>query len=161
VHSVVTRSVAETEALGAELAAHLAPGDFIALSGELGAGKTCFVRGVACGLAVDPGLYVTSPTYTLLNIYRGRIPLYHFDLYRLGDGEVADLGFEEYFYGDGVCLVEWAERLGADMPEERLEIAFCHAENDSRCVQFLPVGGRYEQILRELFSSPVTCQKMF
>ena len=149
--SVVTRSMAETESLGAELATHLAPGDFIALRGDLGAGKTCFVRGVAKGLAVDPTIHVTSPTYTLLNIYYGRLPLYHFDLYRLGEGEVADLGFEEYFYGDGACFVEWAERLGADMPEERLEIAFCHAENDCRCVQFLPIGGRYERFLRELF----------
>jgi tRNA threonylcarbamoyladenosine biosynthesis protein TsaE len=150
VRTVVTCSVAETEALGAALATYLVAGDFIALHGELGAGKTCFVRGVAVGLEVDPTMYVTSPTYTLLNIYRGRLPLYHFDLYRLGGDEVAELGFEEYFYGDGVCFVEWAERLGGDQPEERLEIAFYHAEDDSRRVQFIPFGSRYAQIVEGL-----------
>ena len=88
-------------------------GDFIALSGELGSGKTRFVRGVAEGLTVDPATQITSPTYSLLHIYTGRLPLYHFDLYRLaGDADVAELGFAEFFFGDGVSLVEWADRLG-------------------------------------------------
>ena len=150
-HVVVTHSVIETESLGARLAALLHPGDFIVLSGELGSGKTCFARGVAAGLGVAPTVYVTSPTYTLMNPYEGRIPLYHFDLYRLDGDEAGELGFEEYFYGDGVCLIEWAERLAGLLPSERLEITFYHEADDKRRLEFIPFGRRFDQVLRLLF----------
>jgi len=151
-HSVITRSEDETVALGGRLGSLLQAGDFIALTGELGSGKTSFVRGVAAGLAVDPATRITSPTYSLLHIYTGRLPLYHFDLYRLaGDAEVAELGFAELFYGDGVCLVEWADRLQEEKPAECLTITFLHVEDDRRRIVFTAVGDRYEELLKNLF----------
>jgi tRNA threonylcarbamoyladenosine biosynthesis protein TsaE len=150
-HSVVTLTVAETEEVGARLAGLLVPGDFVALLGDLGAGKTCFARGVAAGLAVDPGIYVTSPTYTLMNVYPGRLPLYHFDLYRICSGDTVALGFDEYFHGAGVCLVEWAERLAGELPEERLEVSFVHEEGDRRRLDFVSFGERYHQLLGAMF----------
>src|SRR5512138_2964769 len=111
---VITTAPEETERLGALLGSLARPGDYVSLIGDLGAGKTCFARGVARGVGVDPEVPITSPTFTLMNIHQGRIPLYHFDLYRLaGDGDVDELGFGEYFSGDGLSLVEWAERLAA------------------------------------------------
>lgn len=158
---ITTHSAGETEALGRSLARLLAPGDFIALCGDLGAGKTCFARGVAAGLDVDQSVYVTSPTYTLLNIYSGRLPLYHFDLYRLAGGEVAELGFEEYFYGDGVCLVEWAERLGLEMPEDRLVITFSHGDGENRRLELTPYGLRSEQIMQQFYVRLDLAKKKF
>jgi tRNA threonylcarbamoyladenosine biosynthesis protein TsaE len=150
---VETRSGEETVALGARLGRLLAPGDFIALKGELGAGKTQFAKGIAVGLEVDPDTPVTSPTYTILNIYQGRIPLYHFDLYRLqGPEEVADLGFEEYFSGAGACVVEWSERLAEEAPLEFLPVTLCHVEADIRKVSFAASGVRAAELLGKLFS---------
>jgi tRNA threonylcarbamoyladenosine biosynthesis protein TsaE len=149
--TVISGSAAETVALGERLGALLGEGEFIALTGELGSGKTQFARGVAAGIGVDRAVPVTSPTYTLMNIYHGRLPLYHFDLYRLvGDQDVADLGFEEYFYGSGVCLVEWAERLGCLLPEERLTVLFGYLDDNSRNISFEPSGERYEEIVKNM-----------
>ena len=151
---VVTRSGEETAALGARLGRLLAPGDFVALVGELGAGKTRFTQGIAAGLEVDPDTPVTSPTYTILNIYQGRVPLYHFDLYRLhGPEEVAELGFEEYFAGAGACVVEWAERLAEEAPAELLTVTLCHDEGDTRTVCFAAAGVRAAELLGALFPS--------
>jgi tRNA threonylcarbamoyladenosine biosynthesis protein TsaE len=125
----------------------LRPGDFLALTGELGAGKTQFAKGIAEGLGVDPSVPVTSPTYTLLNIYGGRVPFYHFDLYRLHGGQdLLDLGFEEYFHGDGVCLVEWAERLQDLLPEDHLLITMSHDGADHRIISFTSAGPRGEDL---------------
>ena len=146
--SIVTDSVESTEAQGAELARFLSAGDFISLTGELGAGKTCFARGIARGLNISQSVPFTSPTYTLLNIYQGRIPLYHFDLYRLAGEEVDELGFEEYFYGDGVSLVEWAERLRGELPEERLDILLEYETEARRRITFTPHGKRIELIVQ-------------
>ncbi|MHC1698187.1 MAG: tRNA (adenosine(37)-N6)-threonylcarbamoyltransferase complex ATPase subunit type 1 TsaE [Geobacteraceae bacterium] len=152
-YSLVSNSVEETVALGRELGKRLLPGDFIALIGDLGSGKTHFVQGVAEGDDVPPEICVTSPSYTLLNEYSGRVPLYHFDLYRLhGDGDIQELGFEEYFYGDGVCLVEWAERLDQGLPGENLKIVFSQLDDTSRKIDFFCHGSRYETIVGELFS---------
>jgi tRNA threonylcarbamoyladenosine biosynthesis protein TsaE len=149
---VVTRSETETVALGEKAGRLLRPGDFVALFGELGSGKTRFAQGVALGVGVDPSVHVTSPTYTIMNEYRGAYPLYHFDIYRLGgDSDVAELGFEEYFYGQGICLVEWADRLVSELPEEHLKVSFYHEGNDARRIVFEWYGTRYEEILRELF----------
>ncbi len=106
----ITHSAAETEALGARLAKQLRPGDVVAYLGDLGAGKTAFTRGLARGLGIlEP---VTSPTYTIVNEYQGRLPLFHFDMYRLSDAEeLFDLGWEDYLARGGVCAVEWSENV--------------------------------------------------
>ena len=152
---VTARSAAETELLGECLGRVLDPGDVVALAGDLGAGKTRFAQGVARGLEVDSAQPVTSPTFTLLNIYPGRVPLYHFDLYRLaGDDDVAELGFGDYFHGDGVCLVEWAERLVTELPAAYLAITFAHAGEERRTLTFEPCGERFTEILAKLLNGP-------
>jgi tRNA threonylcarbamoyladenosine biosynthesis protein TsaE len=150
--SVITHNEEETEALGRKLGTLLKVGDFIALNGELGSGKTCFVRGVASSLGVDPGQPVTSPTYSLLHIHIGRLPLYHFDLYRLSKGEeIEQLGFSEYFYGEGVSIVEWADRLCSEMPEECLTLIFSHLGEEERRIDFAFSGNRYKDLMMNLF----------
>jgi tRNA threonylcarbamoyladenosine biosynthesis protein TsaE len=110
-----SESARHTRALGARLGEVLTPGDVVLLSGELGAGKTVFTQGIGEGLGVTSP--INSPTFTLLKEYDGRVPLYHFDLYRIEDPEeLFDLGFDQYFGGEGVCVVEWAERAEAKDP---------------------------------------------
>jgi len=112
----VTRSEAETAAVATDLAARLQPGDVVLLSGNLGAGKTAFVRGLAAGLGIDPE-DVSSPTFTLIHEYRGgRLTLYHADLYRLERAATADLGLEELGISDGVLAIEWPDRLSHGLP---------------------------------------------
>lgn len=129
----ITHSAAETELLGARLAEQLRPGDVIAYLGELGAGKTAFTRGLARGLGIqDP---VTSPTYTIVNEYQGRLPLFHFDMYRLHDAdELFDLGWEDYLERGGVCAVEWSENV-ANALEDPITVTIAKdptAENSRR-----------------------------
>src|SRR6516164_1264823 len=117
------QSLAETEALGRRLAAHLFPGAVIALIGPLGAGKTNLVRAIAVGLDISNPAVVNSPTFVLIQEYDARLPIYHFDAYRLAsEAQFADLGVHEYFEGGGVCLVEWADKVPTCLPAERLEI---------------------------------------
>jgi len=112
-----------TMALGRRLGKLLFPGAVVALIGPLGAGKTHFTRAVAEGMGIVDSRAVTSPTFVLIQEYDARLPIYHFDAYRLpGDREFANLGTDEYFAGDGVCLVEWADRVPASLPSERLQI---------------------------------------
>ena len=127
--AVLSRSDAETEAIGAALAARLGPGARVLLYGELGAGKTAFVRGLATGLGIDPD-DVSSPTFTLVQEYQGRLPLYHVDLYRLAPGEVDDLGLNA-LAADGVMAIEWAERMPRADPGA-IEVRLEHAGEDQR-----------------------------
>jgi tRNA threonylcarbamoyladenosine biosynthesis protein TsaE len=145
--SVRSHSAAETRELGRLLGALLAEPATLLLLGDLGAGKTCFVQGVADGLGVPAAEPVTSPTFALMNQYRGRFPLYHFDLYRLAPGgEVDDLDLEGYLAGEGVAVVEWAERL--PMRERGgIEIDFVHAGDDERTLRFSARGAAAEAIL--------------
>lgn len=114
--------LAATEALGREFASTLARGTVVALIGPLGAGKTHFVRAIVEGLGGD-GRQVSSPTFALIHEYAARMPVYHFDAYRLSDAAAfTDLGVAEYFVGDGICLVEWADRVEAAMPAEYLRV---------------------------------------
>lgn len=107
-----TESPEETRNLGRLLGKFATAGQVVLLNGDLGAGKTCFAQGVASGLAVSSASPVTSPSYTLLNIHYGRLPLYHFDLYRLSHvDDLADLGYDEFAEGDGLTLIEWADRM--------------------------------------------------
>ena len=116
----ITSSEEETAAVGARVAGKLKSGDVVLLYGDLGAGKTAFVRGLAEGLGADPG-DVSSPTFTLVQEYHGRVMLYHVDLYRLEGSEINDLGLEELIVGDGVVAIEWAERW-TERPDDVIEV---------------------------------------
>ena len=119
--TLVSRSPEETQAIGERLGARLGPGAVIACTGELGAGKTCFLQGLARGLGVTTD--VTSPTFVLINEYRGRLPVYHLDAYRTGSlTELAELGIEEMLYGAGVTVVEWADKLLPLLPAGTIHV---------------------------------------
>ncbi len=121
IYQMMSYSVEATVALGIRLAQLLLPGDVIGLFGELGSGKTRLIQGICRGLQCQE--IVSSPTFVIINEYQGRYPIYHFDLYRIeSEQEIFDLGYEEYLYGAGICLIEWAERMPSLLPAERLEI---------------------------------------
>jgi tRNA threonylcarbamoyladenosine biosynthesis protein TsaE len=148
--SVITSSPEQTWRVGEMLGARLRPGDTVCLYGELGAGKTSFSYGIALGLEVKEQ-YITSPTFTFVNEYQGRVPFYHIDLYRLKDaGELEGIGFEEYIDSDGVTVIEWAERAENDLPEECLSVYLNYVNENSREVGFLAEGERYQKLLEEL-----------
>ena len=129
-----SNSVAETEELGAQLAARLRPGDVVAYTGDLGAGKTAFTRGIARGLGIPER--VTSPTFTIVNEYEGgRLPLFHFDLYRLGDPEeLFDIGWEDYLARGGVCAVEWSENVAGPLEDEPIRVDIRRGAHDGQRV---------------------------
>jgi len=139
----------ETSQFAARLAGYLQPGDVIALEGDLGAGKTTFTKGLAKGLEIKKT--VNSPTFTIIKEYKGKLPLYHMDVYRVADA-FEDLGFDEYFEGEGVTVVEWAHLIEEQLPEDRLTIFLYREENDQRRMVFVPQGKRYEQLCKEIFS---------
>ncbi len=117
----ITHSAAETEAAGRAFATALHSGDVVACFGDLGVGKTAFTRGVAAGLGCQGR--VTSPTFTIVNEYDGPIPLFHFDMYRLsGEDDLFDIGWEDYLERQGVCLVEWSERIAGALPPETIRV---------------------------------------
>ena len=146
--SIEIENLSETESLGRTLGPHLFPGAVIALIGPLGAGKTHFVRAVAEGLEVRNPAAVNSPTFVLIQEDPARLPIYHFDAYRLKDWQAfQDLGTEEYFRGDGVCLVEWADRVETAMPVERLEIRIVPMDANRRRFEISAFGERYESLV--------------
>jgi tRNA threonylcarbamoyladenosine biosynthesis protein TsaE len=119
----------------------------VCLFGDLGAGKTHFSYGVAQGLQVQDQ-YITSPTFTFVNEYQGRIPLYHIDLYRLKDpSELESIGFEEYIDSDGATVIEWAERAEEELPDEKLNVYISDVSESSREIGFFAEGERYERLL--------------
>jgi tRNA threonylcarbamoyladenosine biosynthesis protein TsaE len=137
-----------TQAIAEALAPSLEPGDVLALVGELGTGKTCFTQGLARSLGVPNPRVVNSPTFVLLNVYHGRFRVYHFDAYRLSGADAwLDLGVDDLLYGDGVCLIEWADRVQDALPPDRLEVRFTHAGPSERELTFIPTGSRAGQIL--------------
>lgn len=143
-----SHSAAQTEEMGVRLAANLFPGAFIALYGELGAGKTALARGIGEGLGT---MDVTSPTFTIVQEHEGRLPLFHFDAYRLKDErELFDIGFEEYLMLGGVVLMEWPERVPTALPKERLDITIKGSADEPRDVQFRPYGKRYEALVQSI-----------
>jgi tRNA threonylcarbamoyladenosine biosynthesis protein TsaE len=145
------RDLEATARLGRRLGGLLFPGAVVALEGPLGAGKTHLVRAVAEGLGVKNPAVVTSPTFVLLQEYAGRLPVYHFDAYRLrGPGEFADLGAQEYFEGEGVCLVEWADRVSGLLPSEHLRVTLTITGETARRATVEGKGSRYEAVARAL-----------
>lgn len=154
--TVITQSPAETRQLAARLGQYLKPGDVVALTGELGSGKTEFVRGLAQGLGVPPEVPVASPSFVLAHEYPGRLPLVHLDLYRLETVTPEFLPeLEEYLYGDRVAAVEWAERLGDFLPPECLQVHLAITGDTEREVTFTGRGPRGEKLLEELARKPV------
>lgn len=140
-----------TETFGRRLGALLFPNAVIALNGPLGAGKTHLSRAIAEGLAIANPAAVTSPTFTLIHEYPARLPIFHFDAYRLsGPDAFLDLGVSEYYEAGGVCLIEWADRVEAALPEERLTIRLEVVGEDARRVNLDAVGGRYLTLLQNL-----------
>lgn len=126
---LILKNEDETRAFGLELGASLRKGDIVALIGDLGTGKTALTKYIAEGLGIQE--VITSPTFTIVQEYRqGRLPLYHFDVYRIGDPEeMYELGYEEYFYGDGVCVIEWADLIEELLPEYTKTIRIEYGKN--------------------------------
>ena len=134
-----------TQALGRYLGETACPGEVITLAGTLGAGKTTLTQAIGQGLQVPESCYITSPTFSLLHEYPGRLPLYHLDLYRLSDEtEVEDLGLLEYLYGIGLSVIEWPDRLGSLMPEERLHIELSMVNETARRAEITAHGEAWE-----------------
>ena len=152
--SLQTTNAAETRAFAARLGALLRPGDLVCLVGDLGAGKTTFTQGLALGLGLPPDAPVNSPTFTLVSEHLGgRVPLYHFDVYRLLDSSgLYDLAFDEYLSGDGVVVIEWADKIPDALPNERLDIALTADDknSDTRQIVITAWGERAEELLSEL-----------
>jgi tRNA threonylcarbamoyladenosine biosynthesis protein TsaE len=145
---IVSHSLAQTQRLGARLGELLQGGELLLLDGDLGTGKTSLTQGIAEGLGVQA--MVSSPTFTLLKEYEGRLPLYHFDLYRLDDpGEILGLGFEEYFTSGGVCVVEWADKADSIWPNEHLRIRLKMISETKRGLLLSGLGTRYIDLLLE------------
>lgn len=144
----------QTQLLGSYLGKLAQISDIFSLTGELGAGKTCLVQGIAQGLGV--GEYAFSPSFVLIREYHGRLPLYHIDLYRLDHiEEVSNLGLEEYFYGDGICVVEWAEKGLHVLPQECLFITleYAFASETQRAIYLKPRGKRYIELVKQIQSN--------
>jgi tRNA threonylcarbamoyladenosine biosynthesis protein TsaE len=149
-----TESPEQTQSLAERLGRLLQPGDVIALVGELGSGKTLFSQGLARGLEVPESFYITSPTFAIINEYPGRIPFYHLDLYRVDSAaEFSELGLEEILYGQGAVAIEWAERLGENLPGERLEVHLAFSGETSRSLIFHAFGANAKQHLATLVVS--------
>ena len=150
VRELLLKSPSATRALGKKLGAALRPGDFVALTGELGAGKTLFVKAVAEGAGAEAA---TSPSFALVNRYQGPVPLQHLDLYRVGSAaELFSLGFDDLLAEPAATLCEWAERATGTLPADRLEVAIAHAGARSRKVRVHATGARSEKLLAAMLS---------
>ncbi|WP_010651734.1 tRNA (adenosine(37)-N6)-threonylcarbamoyltransferase complex ATPase subunit type 1 TsaE [Oceanobacillus massiliensis] len=139
----------ETISIAEKLALLLKPGDVVTLEGELGSGKTTFTKGLAKGLGVKRN--ISSPTFTIIKEYEGEMPFYHMDVYRLENSE-EDIGFDEYFHGNGITVVEWAHFIEEFLPEERLEISISYLNEDRRELELTPTGPHFKWVVNELMS---------
>jgi tRNA threonylcarbamoyladenosine biosynthesis protein TsaE len=149
-YQFVSKHEADTEVLAQHLLKRAQPGTVIAIDGDLGAGKTRFSQAAAKVLGVEG--VVNSPTFTIIKEYEGQsLPLYHMDVYRIGMAEADELGLDEYFYGDGVCIVEWASLIEPLLPNERLVIWIDYVSETERVFRLLPIGAPYEQWCQELY----------
>ena len=141
----------QTYTWGRALGMLLNRGDVVALVGELGAGKTTLTQGIIRGLGVAEDYYIGSPTFTLINEYEGRVPVYHLDFYRIeSPSEVVHLGLEEYLDGDGVAIIEWADKIEALLPEEHMMVQLAYVDYHVRTLDIMSTGPRYEIVVAEL-----------
>ena len=147
---IILKGLEQTTEFGIKLGKLLKGGDIVCLNGELGAGKTTLTKSIGLGLGVTD--YITSPTFTLINEYNGRVRVYHFDVYRLENvDELYDLGFDEYFYSNGVSIIEWAEKIEKLLPKERIVLDIEKGKYiDERRINITGHGNRYIEILKEL-----------
>ncbi len=146
---IITQSPEETIKLGQNLSRYLKSQDILALFGDFGSGKTTLVKGIAKGLGVNTKI-VNSPSFVLLKEYKGKIPLYHFDFYRIKDIEqIYRLGYEEYLFNQGICVIEWAQRLKRLLPKEYLAVKLFVKEDNKRLVKFIPYGARYSKLIEQ------------
>ena len=144
---IISNSAAQTFEIARLIGEKLKDGDLLALSGELGSGKTCFTKGLASGLGVSAEYQITSPTFTLINEYPARCKLYHFDVYRLnGYSELEDLGYEEYFAGEGVVVIEWAEKIAKIIPRDSIFIDFEYIDENSRKMSIRGLKSRMNEL---------------
>lgn len=138
--NIITNSEKETFDVGYKIGRLLKKGDVISINGDLGAGKTHLTKGIAAGLEVDD--YITSPTFNIVNEYQGRLPFYHFDVYRIDDiYEMHEIGFEEYLYGQGVCVVEWGDIVEELLPNNKIYIYIKKLEDNIREIQITGLEG--------------------
>jgi tRNA threonylcarbamoyladenosine biosynthesis protein TsaE len=144
-------STRETKAWGRRLASILQGGELLALEGDLGVGKTCFIKGIARGLSMREE-QILSPTFTMIQEHSGRLPLYHIDLYRLETVGLEDMGLREYLFSEAIAAVEWFERLRDAEEIERLTIRLAYASASHRRIEFVAVGERYSSLLESLVS---------
>jgi len=153
---IATHSPEQTQKLGISIGKLAMPGDVYLLVGNLGAGKTCLTQGIAWGLGIQE--YALSPSFVLVRELRGRLPLYHIDLYRLDRiEEIADLGLDDYLYGQGVCVIEWAEKGLSILPAEHLLIKIDYPADTERTLEFIPHGKRYQKLVAQLKS--LSCRR--
>jgi len=146
---LTSHSPEQTQQLGARIGELTLPGDILFLVGALGTGKTCLTQGIAWGLGIKE--YALSPSFVIVRELHGRLPLYYIDLYRLDHiEEIVELGLDDYLYGSGVCVVEWAEKGLSVLPAEHLLIQISYLSDSERSLQLKPSGKRYLQILAEL-----------
>jgi len=147
---IFTFSFRQTLKLGRDLSSLLKPGDILCLFGPLGAGKTVLAKGVALGLGV-PAHKVNSPAFVLIREYKGKIPLYHMDLYRLNNYlDIFSIGYEEYLYAEGITVIEWAQRLGYLLPKNYLRVDFKIVDKNVRRLKFSAEGDNYTFVLNKL-----------
>ena len=153
--NTISHSVVQTVSLGRRIGKRLKGGDIICLFGQLGAGKTVLVKGLAQGLGVD-SRRVNSPSFVLIHEYKGKLPLFHLDLYRLRNNkDIVDLGYEEYFYSEGVCVIEWADRLKGLLPKKYLKIELEVKNQKERLIKFSAKGNNYTKLIRQIYED--TC----
>jgi tRNA threonylcarbamoyladenosine biosynthesis protein TsaE len=149
-----TNSSEETLEIAKRLSEKVKKSDVVTLEGDLGAGKTTFTKGLAKGLGIKRN--VNSPTFTIIKEYKGgRLPLYHMDVYRLEDAD-EDLGFDEYFHGDGITVVEWAHLIEDQLPSERLDIKILYVNDSTRKIMMTPYGSHYVEICKELSNESIS-----
>jgi tRNA threonylcarbamoyladenosine biosynthesis protein TsaE len=146
---LTSHSPEQTQKIGVRIGELALPSDVFLLSGRLGAGKTCLTQGIAWGLNIKE--YALSPTFVIVREMHGRLPLYHIDLYRLDNiNEIEDLGLDDYLYGKGACVVEWAEKALGLLPSEHLLIQIDFLSDTARSLQLKPRGKRYQELLAQL-----------